>query len=344
NNESFIFNTFKNELDNVAGSNRNILDSIYEKAPLWVIAKFGYDQVFKDLKNILESDTIDEIGTNEESAILKMIRSFVTAPFFYDLEHFNDDVKKSRQNKMAAYEAEFLTQNINNFLRDCLDEKMKNHQSVFQRMYYKLNDYGGTDNFSKFIKLMYAIWLNSEYPSNHKFDNVSEESEYIVIDYQAKKILGFYGTNHDFEFDGNKINVYYKIPYSTAVIAKTGSVYIYQSIRIPKKEKDGSLQTPDNIIPGFFLKAIDDKKYWSDVESASWLALDVITTASGVGNLLKLRHLASVSRVVIGSIEVASGTLSIMLRLLEDYIDPKFRDNLQTFLHGFICHAFFVNN
>lgn len=330
--EQFIFKTFKDELDNVAIDNRDLLDSVYEKAPLWVIAKFGYDKVFKDLKNILESDTIDEIGTNEESAILKMIRSFVTAPFFYDLEHFYEDVKKSKRSEMAEYEANVLTGNINKFLADCLEQKMKNKQSVFQRMYYKLNDYGGTDNFSKYIKLMYAIWLNSEYPHNHQFDNVSDESEYVVIDYHAKKILGFYGTNFDFEFAGKKINVFPKVPYALTTLEKVGSIYTYQPIRIPKKVKDGTLQTPENIIPGFFIKAIDDKNFWSDVESASWLALDVITTASGIGNLIKLRHLASVSRVVISGIEVASGTLSIMLRLLEDYIDPEFRDNLQTFL------------
>ena len=93
------------------------------------------------------------------------------------------------------------------------------------------------------------------------------------------------------------------------------------------------------LLPAYFLKANEDKAFWSNIITSLEYTVDVVTTLSGVGNIAKFRHLANVAKVAsrfskyqkaskfastiskirlaAGAIEISSGSLNILLKLTE---------------------------
>jgi hypothetical protein len=342
-----IFNEFK-KLFIQYSNKRNVLDKLYEQAPIWVIARLGNEKVFNDLK-ILLTGNIDERGTNEELVVLKIMKSFVTAPTPIDEEIKAFSADNSETRKLIKNNADFL-------LDKCISEKI-DEEIVFAILYRKINDYGGEDNFSFFINLFYTLWLVSKYPIfDFKNDKISDV---ILINYESKKILGFYFTNKDLNFKDVNISVTEQQVVQAYSVREKGVVpmkmtfeierpHIYQPINIPQMSQDGELKLPENIVPAFFLKAIDDKNAWSNFEKATWLTIDVISTISGVGNLLKLRNLRylvlvrnagktgqtlNTIRMTVAGIQVLSGVVGTMLNFIDSCDgESKFCNNLRTFL------------
>lgn len=317
-------------------NNKDLLDFMYEEIPLWVIARRNKDYVFRDLKTILRG-SVNEIGSNEELAVLKIIKSFATYPTVSD----NDD---DLQIDVRA--------NSNYLLTKALNEKIGNI-SVFQRMYEVINDFGGADNFSEFIQLFYLFWLASDY----KDMDVSGSGQPLILDYESKKTLGFYSDNKLVDFFGNLIIVRKKENTINDLIdnfIENGTIFIderekeqpqilhmYQPINIPETNQKGELKFVTNVVPAFYLKAFADKNAFANLEKATWLTVDIVTTFTGVGNLLKLRHLKTAIsgmkalKILIAGVEVASGALGLMLNFVEKCDNPKddsFCNKLRTFL------------
>lgn len=329
--EKWIFDRFNEAFDFYQDHNQ--LDFLYEQAPVWIIAKRDNEKVFKDLKKILKG-SVDAVRTNEEFAVLNIIKSYATFPYY------NDDTDNE--------EFDFKV-NIDFLLDRSIEDKVEG-VTVFQRLYEKMNDYGGENNFSAFIQLYYLFWQESKYSKEDSIDN-SSEGHQIILDYQSNKIWGFYSDGKQFKFKDKKIEVSEK-RYRTA-IAKGGMretkpyyapieyPHIYQAINIPETNNDGELKLPENVVPAFFLKAFDDKNAWRNLEKAAWLVVDIITTFTGVGNLLKLRHLTKVVKaykyvkLIVAGIEVTSGVIGLMLNFVDECDNPdddSFCNKLRTFL------------
>ncbi|WP_406845528.1 hypothetical protein [Flavobacterium soyae] len=254
-------------------------------------------------------------------------------------------------------------------------------QSLYEILYSKIHDRGlGAENLKKLMNLLYQKWLlSSIYPYNldgSVKDNLINKNIYnkkpINIDYKATEVLWmFNNTNYDFNFNGKNINITkdgYEInPATGNAIPKeyvVGSYDLFQAITI-KNTDDNTENTKfittniggeqKAILPIFYLKYIDDKKSTENLVTAIELTFDLALTATGIGNLAKLRHLkhlTSLGRValgleaavpgqalityelaqgVAGLIEVSSSVASILLSYGNTYRDTYCNQESQSY-------------
>ena len=313
-----IIKVFKNAFVD-AGGDRNKLDELYVHAPKFVIASRATPTLLADLNNIL-TGFVDEIGTNEEVAVLNILRGLHS--------------KLLKENKKGH--DDFL----NALLKPYDDDT-----TYFERIYDKLNDTGGNNNFKAFIDLVYAVWALSNLKDISRYTTLKDPGPQS-LGYTSKKILGFYTDGFNFEFETvdqqRLIRVTHtqktggSIKYGNGAITtkNIGYYHPFQPLFLPEiTNQKGVIKLPNRIIPAFYLKAFDDKNSWSNFEKQVWLAIDVITTITGVGNLLKFRHLAKLQeakavfslKLGLATIEVTSGTLGILLNFVND-CDPEAKD------------------
>ncbi|GAB2829218.1 hypothetical protein [Ferruginibacter profundus] len=277
---------------------------LYHWMPDFVFKTRDNDSLINDLATILQG-SVREHGykyINEEALVLKIIGAFATG-------------KKDDHDCLLG---EFSTRLINK-------------KVMFQILYEKMNDWAGQPNFTAAMRVLYLIWSYSSYanPNNHTYNGQPE-----TLAYQPKKILGFYTDNYSFKFDKQSIMAYEKV----TVHYRTGNrenpddfreelqfraaYSFFQPVQLPEIGEEGEMILPDTLIPAFYLKAFADKNVWHDFEKATWLVLDIVTTFSGFGNLLKLRYLATlpkwarILRLSFGVVELASGVMSTMLNFV----------------------------
>ena len=313
-----IIKVFKNAFVDASGD-RNKLDELYVYAPKFVIASRTTPTLLADLNNIL-TGFVDEIGTNEEIAVLNILRGLHS--------------KLLKENKKGH--DDFL----NALLKPYDDDT-----TYFERIYDKLNDTGGNNNFKTFIDLVYAVWALSNLKDITRYSTIKDTGPQS-LGYTSKKILGFYTDGFNFEFETvdqqrlirvthtQKTGSSIKYGNGTITTKNTGYYHPFQPIFLPEiTNQKGVIKLPNRIIPAFYLKAFDDKNSWSNFEKQVWLAIDVITTITGVGNLLKFRHLAKLQeakavfslKLGLATIEVTSGTLGILLNFVNE-CDPEAKD------------------
>lgn len=314
--EDYIYDFFESALAQY-GKNSIGLIAIYREAPFWVIQRRDQTLVHKDLGIILK----DSITGSDEEVVLKIFQSF---------QYESTDV-----NKLNIIQTEKINR-LFEWLLILNDDSKTN----FELLYNKINDFGGEDNFTTWIKLLYILWLNSKYAIGVDLP-INDAPDVIIIDYKSHKILGFYSSNYDLEFNrefilvtevreiGSSANLAEKTSDPVLDTFAVASPHLFQPINVPRKQSNGELKQPQNIIPAFFLKAISDKNLTDNFEKAAWLSLDVISTATGVGNLLKLRHLVrlkstlSIIKIAIAGIEVASGTVGVLLNFIDNCDDEN---------------------
>jgi hypothetical protein len=98
-------------------------------------------------------------------------------------------------------------------------------------------------------------------------------------------------------------------------------------------------------MPAVMLRAAEDKAYWSNVITTAEYALDIFTTFTGALNVYKFRHLLKISKLkqairlgkaaktagaaVVNTIEISSGSLSILIKLAELENEPWAQDLLE---------------
>jgi hypothetical protein len=200
--------------------------------------------------------------------------------------------------------------------------------SYFDKLYSLMNDWGGENNFSQLIIELTKIWTFSIYadPFHEKYKKYDIPAP---IAYNQNYILGFRNDNYDFEIESTTLKMMYNdlsIPIPGTVRYQTH--HIFQPIEVVNLNETEAedLKLSEGVkIPAFYLKAFDDKSAWENFEKSIWLGVDTLSTATGIGNLAKLRHLIKVEKMAyiilktsFGIIEVASGTISIGLALIEN--------------------------
>lgn len=247
--------------------------------------------------------------------------------------------------------------NADVFLKQSLLLRIKG-ETLFQRLYKKMNDFGGQNNFSKLIVRLTLIWMDSNF-ANIKNSVYRKFDKPVNLAYKQTKILGFRFDDYDFNFNKKgHIEVAIK-PGINLPNNPIGSVIINKILEKEEvyhpffpitlteldetENEDLKLETGIPL-PAFYLKAFDDKGAWENFEKATWLTVDIITTATGVGNLLKLRHLLKLKtayaylKLAYGVVEVSSGILSIALNFVDKCEDKTFCNKLRQYLFWFeIC-------
>lgn len=317
--EDYIFEQFEIAFGLYRGINH--IDFLYEQAPLWVISRLGVVRPYLDMQRLLKG-LVDERGSNEELAIIKIIKSYSHSP---------------SAAKGAALSPIELFQRTEFLLAASL-QRSSNGQTTFALLYEKMNNYGGADNFNEFIYHYFFYWKISTYPGQ----DYGQGADALTLDYKSNKAWGFYTTNMDFHFKGELINVVSGedralIDFARlATFISLGSIkfranvdnyllHLYQPIQLVELNPDGDIQIPDKYVPAFMLKALDDNNEWFNFGKAVEVIIELVTTLSGIGNLAKLRHLAKgmsalnkFVRISVAGIEVISGTTSLMLAFVDE--------------------------
>lgn len=352
------------------GSDPDKLDWLYFYAPDVVLQNRPIEKRWKDL-GVLLRHSVDEVGTNEELAVLSLLNSLV--------------IDKRILTSEEDLQTNTVIQAIDHFLNELIRRKVTKGQTYFEILYEKLNNYGlGNDNFTALLRLIYRYWLFSSYSS---FDKPNNGLLPEVIAYQNNKVLGFFSDNYNFDFVKEQSQLKIKVtrlvpsedvndlrdkvasltpralkilgidnvasflpetlkPSGIARLDKllfrtevVGVYDIFQPIQIISTTTDsagneialqqphvvqGGITLPAMTIPAFYLKAFDDEKTWENIDKGVWLTLDIVTAITGVGNLLKLRHLrhltktAQVAKFLIGFVEVTAGVMSAMITLSDN--------------------------
>jgi hypothetical protein len=277
------------------------------------------------LKRLCEG-SIDTYGTNEDRTILRMIQSFASMPDFF--------IQKGNFSPEPGIRY-FMTRSTSDLV---------NNKTVFERVYRGLF-FGETSIFKTFIQVIYIYWLVI-FEDNKNY--IGSQSTPFVVDYENNKIIGFYSNDKKFKFEGEYINIVKErsVYVGTAnwggvwsdVEDFLAKVHIFDSVEVATNNF-GEMNAPDQVVPAFFIKAIDDLNAWSNASSATWLLLDIVGTFTGFGNLMKLRHLNNVTklyksfRVFVAGVEVTSSALNTALRFVDEcHEEDTFCYKLRKFL------------
>lgn len=332
----------------------DVIDWLYEIAPKAILYKRDITKLIRDLKTIIEkSDAINERDTNEERAVLNILESFVAADQFATAIIPNQKIMEEAIVKAVIPKGTARKQpppRTKEQFEKLLDAMavVTDGKTLFERIYHALDDVWGDDNFTAFIILTYKYWMLSSYSQTE--DKVPYNGAPEIFHYDGRKILGFYTSSFRFVFEGQYIKVFIKdnsFHWEDLIVSPIFGVtryeyfatyHIFQPITLAKADVKGELKIPSRTIPAFFLKAFEQKNSVANLEKAVWLTVDIVTTVSGVGNLLKLRHLRHLSklgravRILIAGTEVLSGTLSTILHFVNECKEGSLCDKLRTYL------------
>lgn len=212
----------------------------------------------------------------------------------------------------------YLNKNI--FLAELINRKSKSNTAVL----YRLIDRIDGDNFKKMISFLWKTWKESGFrevdPEKNKQLSITDKSP-VILDYRSDKKLGFHSDNATIIWNQKtqKIDVVAAINtgiYVERIIEHEGEERRFSEEIISKhlcqyhpfspiviinadnptfilkdEEQQEQLFT---VLPAFVLYAGKESAFWQNIITAAEYALDIASTVSGVGNILKVGRLFKV--------------------------------------------------
>lgn len=302
-NKNLLRFVFKNVFARI-GDDVTTLNLVYALAPSFILNERNTDDLFKDLRSVLKGEELNEIGLNEEALVLKILSSICD---FSRLDGIYPDNPKATQ------------------ILDRLIAEKVDGQSIFRLLYNGLNDYGGANNFTAFVDQILVMWMLSTYYRTGPYE----------INYDASGEALFYSDSYDFVLseDSKRIEVYSKTDglEGEDIWTRDGEFNVFHRFVIPNPESvqvAEQASVPD-VMPAFYLKALDDKNRSANIEVGIFVALDLLTLFTGLGTLLRFRSLAAAfkvseeaflkgqiaGKVTIAGFQVTSGATSTILTL-----------------------------
>lgn len=311
----------------------NVLEILYYTPKLF-LKEINSNTLWDILEKAITGKSLTNIGLNEEDVVLVLLEAL-------------SEIEK--------------TENI--FLLKLIEEK-QDKKSYFSLLYEKING----QNFVTLVQFLYNVWFKSSFIN---FDNpyyIYDEGS-LLIPYQSNKFAGFYSSNRNFNFKNGK---YIEVSEDESWIDNIISVFdpnigdyvnqiveeqnkftyhLFQPLMLTDIKQESPIPLP-KLLPAFFLKANEDKAYWSNVITGIEYTVDAITTLSGFGNLAKFRHLQRIVKVAtkykffdkakkfnylakirfgVSAIEISSGSLNALLKLT-GLADTKFGKALTEYL------------
>lgn len=280
----------------------NLLDKILIDN-FWVIGNWGFNKL------------------NEEEAILKIIRCIAKEDLdgtlnYSEIDKFMDflNVIYDFSKKQTLYEVLYDRINDSAFLND--DGKGNKGQLV--KIVYNLwseSKFNPQHSVSSIAQNALGLFQYTPYNSRWQSDDptiifpiLDENAAPMLINYESEKTLLWYIDNFNFEFYKNKIVAKENIkdygyqPYGVYNIFQPIALKVTDAndtiIRMPVKGivEGGNIEDfINNCIPVFYLQYVDDLGDYSDTKETIGIAIDIVLTFSGVGNIAKLRHVKDLS-------------------------------------------------
>lgn len=323
----------KNQLNASGKTNNLALAKWYENASPHIIAGIDFNTRITHLEQML-SGYVSQYGrADTEKAILNILRSF--------LPQYNNEPANLKPNQLSQTQSTLL-------LNLLMEKGAKTKAILLTSLYDKLNDFGGDNNFTAAMLLLYNLWDNSVFklPSYHEYQDFPAPTN---LPYNSEKKFGFYQANMTFEFKGATVHVeeqkFEKVYAGKAgMIDKEyyvpfGDYHLYQPVTAFSKKTEGAIPLPNFAMPAFYLKAAADKNKWENVEKGTFLAIDVASLFIGVGMFVRLARTVQVLSktqktlaLFNAGLQVSSGAVGTMLNFVDENKYPDFCNKLRTVL------------
>jgi hypothetical protein len=206
------------------------------------------------------------------------------------------------------------------------------------------------------------------------YHQMNHDASCIALNYISKKKNGIYWDNATFICREDEIIVNMQFNEKTETISTAnpddwtatdvtietytmymGTYHIYQPVQITNPNQQTILPLPtingedieavksnngqniNSLIPMFLIRYVDEAGDSSDLQTCLGIAVDVASTFIPIGNLLKLKHIRTVTglerfRIILGAVEFTSGALNFMLNYVDGCDQDGFCRRLKTFL------------
>lgn len=338
------------------GGNNNKKEALVYHLPQPLYYDFEWESLWVIIETLAKG-YITNVGINEEDLIIKTLRILYFRYTHKRKENTIDGSKVLEEKNVGSIERNTL------FIKNLLNRKVEN-----EILLYKLIKGLNGEQFKTYINFIWKIWKSSAFaiidPAENKEVTITDKSP-VLIDYRSDSTLGFLKDNATIKWDGKQTQL------DISVTLKTGEYEEKtieredgeQKILVEKQEKHQYQHHPFSPIvlvnshnPKFFVKEDDEKEnllftkipsfmlfanqevaYWQNIIKGSEYAVDIVTTVSGVGNILKVGRLYKVLKggktiffktkqatkviagvkAAIGAIEISSGTVNTLLKLTE---------------------------
>lgn len=220
------------------------------------------------------------------------------------------------------------------------------------------------ENFEILMQLFWSKWKNSTFANiDQERNKIITENSPVFLDYRSDKKLGFHRDNAKIDWIEKTNNIDVQVTKGTGVFETTtedngrgGVEYVKTEITetfeysyhpftpivifsadnphfiLKENNEDGE---PYQLMPAFVLYANDEKAFWENWLKAGEYAFDIITTFSGVLNILKFGRLYKVLQAgksltgkgriftkavtgvkgAAGVAEISAGSVNIFLKL-----------------------------
>ncbi|WP_299105558.1 hypothetical protein [uncultured Tenacibaculum sp.] len=335
--------------------------------PLYYVF-YNNTSLWAAIETLAKGNITDVLGTNEEDLILKLLKII-----YHRRTHkqIKDTIGEDKREVLTEEEKKYTVDINNNFITNLITRKVDG-----KLLLYKLVKGLDGKEFQTYVYFIWNIWKNSSYaninPKTNKLIDITEKSP-VLLDYRSDTALGFHYDNAEIHWEGEQaeIDVKVRVKVGTKEVQElinigdaskpryidTGNTEVvddYQAQQYnyhpfapivlvnsknPKfilKEKDTS-NTLYIKLPAFVLFANNKSTFWKNVLKGSEYLVDVLTTVSGVGNIIKAGRIynllkkgktlvyktAQVTKAIgavkaaAGVIEVSSGTVNTLLKLTE---------------------------
>ena len=313
--------------------------------PPLLFKELSMNLLWETFTTILES-SIHNFGRNDEDITINLLKGIhaLHVDSFEPLEG-----------------VEVTTQPHNKFLTDLVDHKVEDEAALL----ILIESIDG-DQFKLLMDFLWDVWKQSSFsqidPSKNTVLEITDKSP-VLLNYHSDKKFGFYTDNADIDWSetSGKIEVTteqetdeYEIitrhdefgiayPEYRKVIHKLDFEYhplspisIFAADNPEFILKDDDNPNANFIhMPAFILHAHNESAFWKNAITAGEYALDIVTTFSGVGNILKVGRLvrllktaenltfkaklikqaAIAGQAAVGTVEITSGTVNALLRL-----------------------------
>ena len=177
-------------------------------------------------------------------------------------------------------------------------------------------------NFQLLNDIMRVIWMQSTYfdPNNPIFHETIQDKDGIKYKYDgplkllynSKNILGFFSDNIGMDWVDNnsklKMSLYTRVlkknrtsgpirhSINSTPLTLNFNYHPFQPIYILNPKKQTTSLTMNQVMPAFYLKAIQIKNFTSNIFTAIDYALDIWAIVSGFGALRSFRYLARLAK------------------------------------------------
>ncbi|KAB8155851.1 hypothetical protein EZY14_001170 [Kordia sp. TARA_039_SRF] len=244
------------------------------------------------------------------------------------------------------------------FIDELLLRRINDNTTYFYALYDKMN----TSNFDKYVRFIWSVWKNTIYKDITKENpKITSEGE-TILNYKSDMTIGFHHDNATIQYleESNKIQIDLSTKVVKQVKRRLGKKDVYIPFHTTQeqtlfydpfapvvifeednphfifKDDESNKNAKFATLPAFVILANDQKAFWHNVIVGAEYAIDVVTTVSGVLNILKAGRLfkvlkaghslvgrtksatkaITIAKSFAGAVEITSGAGNGLLKLL----------------------------